>query len=600
MEIALVMLIMAVALFLFISERYPGALIAMMVAGVLMLVAVAARWLPWIHADRWITPDEGVSGFSNPATITVAAMFVLSAGLQATGAVAWLGPGLARLARWPSALLLVLLVVVSVVSAFIHSTAAVAIFLPVALAASARGGPAPSRLLIPLSYAAQFGGVSTLIGTSTNLLANAISQQAGHGAFGFFEFTPLGAILTAVGIGYLLTVGRWLLPDRPGRGLMQTFQVADYVSELRVPAESPLIGRTARETRFGEGQRAYLLAILRGGQTFPFPPDTPVAAGDLLLVQAPAQELFALRDRWKLASEPESRLDNETLEKRNLHLAEAVVAPRSRLIGQTVRETDFRRRFGCLVLGVQTRHAGAAGRPGAVRLTAGDALLLLGTREQLARRPGVPDLLLLDRVEDPSPRRGKALLAVVIMGTVVALTALNLLPILVSSLFGCITLVATRCLSLEEAYEAIDWKVIFLLGGMLPLGLAMDKSGAATLLADGVAALARALGPGAGLAVLYLATALLTEFMSHNATVVILAPVALAAAARLQIDPRPLLVAVCFAASTTFCTPIGYQTNAMVQHPGGYRFTDYLKVGLPLNVIFWALSVYFIPRLWPF
>ena len=600
MEIALVLLIMAAAVYLFVTDKYPGALISMMVAAVLMLVAVVSRWLPWIHADRWITPDQGVSGFSNPATVTVAAMFVLSAGLQATGAIAWVSPWLARLAKWPWVLLLVLLATVSFTAAFIHSTAAVAIFLPLALAASARGGIAPSRMLIPMSYASQFGGVCTLIGTSTNLLVNAISVQSGHGAFGFFEFTPLGLILSAVGIGYLMTAGRWLLPNRPGRGLVQTFQVADYVTELRVLPESPLVGQTALESHFGDAERAYVLAFLRAGRMIPFAPDLPIEANDVLLVRAPADQLIPLRTAWKLASEPEFRFNDETLQKQNLHLAEAVIAPRSRLIGRTVREADFRRRFGCLVLGVQSRDTVASERLGKIRLKAGDALLLLGTREELERRPGVPEFLLLDRVEEPSLRRGKMSLAVGIMATVVGLTAFDVLPILASSLFGCIALVATRCLSLEEAYEAIDWKVIFLLGGMLPLGLAMEKSGAAALLAEGVAAIAHGLGPVAGLAALYLATAVLTEFMSHNATVVILAPVALAAAARLHFDPRPLLVAVCFAASTTFCTPIGYQTNAMVQHPGGYRFTDYVRVGLPLNLLFWALSVFFIPRFWPF
>ena len=601
MEIALVLLIMAAALYLFITDKYPGSLISMMVAGVLMLVAVLARWLPWIHANRWITPDEGVSGFSNPATVTVAAMFVLSAGLQATGAVATVSPWLARLAKWPTLMILVMLCSVSFVAAFIHSTAAVAIFLPIALAASARARRMPpSRLLIPLSYASQFGGVCTLIGTSSNLLVNAISVQSGHGAFGLFEFTRLGLILSAVGIVYLVTVGRWLLPDRPGHGLAQTFQVADYVTELRVLPASPLVGRTLPKSRFGKAERAYVLAVLRGGRPIRYTTDLPIEADDILLVKAPATELIPLRSAWKLASEPEFRFSDETLQKQHLYLAEAVVAPRSRLIGRTVREVDFRRRYGFLVLGVQTRNKVLSERLDKIRLHDGDALLLLGSREDLARRAGTPDFLLLDRVDEPSLRRSKMWLAVGILGVVVALTAFDILPILASSLFGCIALVATRCLSIEEAYEAIDWKVIFLLSGMLPLGLVMEKSGAAALLAAGVAALAHALGPVAGLAAIYVTTAVLTEFMSHNATVVILAPVAIAAADHLNIDARPLLVAVCFAASTTFCTPIGYQTNAMVQHPGGYRFTDYVKVGLPLNLMFWALSVYFIPHFWPF
>lgn len=600
MEIVLVLIIVVIAVALFVSERYPSALVAMMVLAVLMLVALLQPLLPWIKAGRWITLEEGVSGFSNPATIVVAAMFVLSAGLQSTGAITWLGPWLARTARYPLLLAFGMMAVVALVSAFINNTAAVAIFLPIVLTACARSGMAPSRLLIPLSYASQFGGVCTLIGTSTNLLVSSISERNGHGAFHLFEFAPLGLILAVAGLAYLLLFSRWLLPERPSRNLVQSYQVADYVAELRVTAASGLVGRTVEESQIGQTSGIRLLAALRQGQPVWPTPEKQLQPGDLLLVQAHAADLMALRTKWNLESEHEFRFAGNALRDQEMRLAEAVVAPRSWLIGQTLAEVDFHRRFSCMVLGVQSGDTVVSERLDTLRLKFGDALLLLGPREEVARLRGDPGFLMLDRVDEPALRRSKIPLALGIFATVVVLAAFNVVPILASAIFGCVALVATRCLSIEDACEAIDWRVIFLLAGALPLGLALEKSGAAAVIAQGTVALTSPFGPWATLAVVYLLTAVLTEFMSNSATAVLLAPVALAVAASLGVDSRPLLMAVCFAASTSFCTPVGYQTNAMVQHPGGYRFVDYLKVGLPLNVLFWLISVWFIPKFWPF
>jgi len=442
MEVALVLLVVTATVALFVSDRLPSALVAMMVLALLLLVSLAGSFLPGFNPARWITVEEGVAGFGNPATVTVAAMFVLSAALEKTGVLAALARVLARLAHSPTLLLMVMMMAVAGASAFINNTAAVAVFLPVAVGAAAACGLSPSRLLIPLSYAAQFGGVCTLIGTSTNLLVSAVSERHGTGAFRMFEFTPFGVLLTLTGLLYLAVGSRWLLPDRP----------------------------VATATPSG-------------------PPDP---------------------------ESPATSTSTPPVTKPRIFVEEA--------------------------------------RP----------VLVLGT-----------------------------------LFAVVFLAAAGVLPMMVSALFGCIVLVGTRCLSIEDACAAIDWKVIFLLAGMLPLGLAMEKSGAASLLADGALAVARPLGPIAVVAMLYLLAAVLTEFMSNNATAVLLAPLAIALAKALEVDPRPLLMAVCFAASTSFCTPVGYQTNAMVQGPGGYRFNDYLRIGLPLNILFFILSVWLIPKFWP-
>jgi di/tricarboxylate transporter len=599
-EILLVLLIIAGAVWLFVSEKFRADLVALMVLGALVVVGLFQHLVDWIRPEKWITPEEGISGFSNPATITVAAMFVLSAGLQKTGAVAFAARLLKRLVEFPTFLLLVMMLAVGVVSAFINNTAAVAVFLPLVLAACASGKVSASKLLIPLSFASQFGGVCTLIGTSSNLLVSSISERAGRGAFSMFEFAPLGVVMLGAGTVYLLLFSRWLLPNRRGAQLTENYQLGDYITELRVRPESKLVGQTVLASEFGRKEDVTVLEILRAGRTLFAPLHEPVREGDVLLVRGGARELMDAKTGWKLELEPEFQLKDEALEAKDLQLAEVLVAPRSNLIDRTLAGVEFRRRYNAIVLAIQARRQTVREKLNQARLGFGDALLLLGPKEDLARLRADPNFLVLEQVEEPALRRRKIPVAVAVIAAVVALAAFNVMPILVSSIVGCIALVVTRCLTLEEAYAAIDWKVIFLLAGVLPLGLAMEKSGAAQLLGQSTLGLAGAFGPVVVLAVLYLLTAVLTEFMSNNATAVLMAPIAISTAATLGVDVKPLLMAVCFAASTSFATPVGYQTNTMVFHPGGYRYTDFARIGIPLNLLFWALAVYFIPKFWPF
>lgn len=599
-EIILVLLITAGAMYLFVTEKFRADLVALMVIGALVVVGLFQHLVSWIRPERWITPEEGIAGFSNPATITVAAMFVLSAGLQKTGAVAWAARLLKPLAASPTLLLLAMMLTVGVVSAFINNTAAVAVFLPLALAACAGGKVSASKLLIPLSFASQFGGVCTLIGTSTNLLVSSISERAGHGAFSMFEFLPLGLVMLGAGTVYVLVFSRWLLPDRRGAHLSENYQLGAYITELRVSPGSRLAGQTVTASGFGQKDDVTVLEVLRGGGTLSTPLEEVVQVGDVLLVRGGARELMDVRSAWKLEIEPEFKLKDSALEAKNLQLAEVLVSPQSSLIDRTLAEVDFRRRYDAIVLAIQAREQTVRTTLNQVRLSFGDALLLLGSKEDIARLRGDPSFLVLEQVEETSLRRRKIPIAVGVIAIVVALAAFNVMPILVSAILGCIALVVTRCLTLDEAYAAIDWKVIFLLAGVLPLGMAMERSGAAQLLGQSALGLAGGFGPVVVLAILYLLTAMLTEFMSNNATAVLMSPIALSAAATLGVDAKPLLMAVCFAASTSFATPVGYQTNTMVYHPGGYRYTDFMRIGVPLNLIFWALAVYFIPRFWPF
>lgn len=600
MEMGLVLLLLAAALVLFISERLPAELVSLLVLAALLLVAVAGPATGWVNPDRWVTLSEALSGFGNSAVVTVAAMFVLSAGLARTGALAGLGRTLVRVGHNQTALLVVMMVVVGVASAFVNNTAAVAVFLPLVLTACHRRKLPPSRVLIPLSFASQFGGVCTLIGTSTNLLVSAISEKAGCGAFGMFEFSQLGMIFLGVGLVYLLVAGPWLLPARRGTDLAETYRLREYITEVRVLPDSPLIGKTVVESRLGERHDANVLEILRPDRRIWSPHDTRLQAGDILLVQANVQNLMDLRARTGLTIEPEFQLKDAALPGDEMALTEALVAPRSTLAGRTLAEAHFRWRYEAIVLALQRQGRLLRGKLARVRLRFGDALLLLLRRQDLPRLRASDDLVVLAEVEAPSLRSGRALLALGIITLVVLAAALGVVPILVSAILGALVMVLTRCLTMDQAFQAIDWRVIFLLAGVLPLGMAMERSGTAAWLAQTALGLVGHFGPLAVLAVIYLMTALLTEVMSNNAAAVLLAPVAISAGTSMGISPKPLLMAVMFAASTSFATPVGYQTNTMVYGAGGYRFADFTRIGLPLNILFWILAVVWIPKFWHF
>jgi di/tricarboxylate transporter len=586
-EVVLVLAILVGAVALFVSEKLTVDLVALLVLGALLAFGL-------------VTPEQGISGFSNPATVTVAAMFVLSAGLQKTGAAAVVGRLLVRFGRNHFLALVVVMGTVGVLSAFVNNTAAVAVFIPLVMILARRRKIAASKLLIPLSYASQFGGVCTLIGTSTNLLVSAISEQRGYGAFSMFEFSRMGLILFVAGTLYFLAFGRWLLPARESQELSAAFELGEYITELRIGADSPLIGKTVLEGRLGQEFDVTVLRLLHGERTTWAPLRQPMAEGDVLLVRGSIQDLMNLRESAKLEMNVEFELRDEALEAGEQRLVQALVAPRSRLIGRTLKDVDFRNRYQALVLAVQHHGAAVRDQLKTVRLDLGDALLIQAEDAQIARLRADESFIVLDEVDEPGSRRRKAPLVMGVIALAVGLAAFDVLPILVTALLGCLALVLTRSIDLEEAYQAVDWKVIFLLAGILPLGIAMENTGAARLISEQAIGVVGSLGPVAVLAVFYLMTAILTEAMSNNAAAVLLAPIAISTGNQIGVDPRPLLMAITFAASTGFSTPVGYQTNTMIFSVGGYRYTDFLRTGVPLNVVFWILAVIFIPRFWSF
>lgn len=585
----IVLLIVVGAVIAFVSGKVRFDVISLCVLALLLVL-------------RQLDASQALHGFANPATATVAAMFVLSAGLVRTGLVSWLAQQINRFAgKGERRLLFTLCIVIAVLSAFIINTATVAIFIPVVFVLANARKISASHVLMPLSFASQFGGVCTLIGTSTNILVNGIAITNGLESFGLFEFAPLGLAMAAVGIIYLLIVAPWLLPKRKGEiQKVDKYRLSDYLAELRIGSKSPLLNITWDKSEAGKDKEISLIKLVREDKATWKPTKTKMRAGDILLINGNADKLLTLQDKFGLESRADITVNDEELSSDKIKLVEALVPPRSRLVGRTLRSSDFARRYGLTTLAIQRRGKVLRSRLDKITLDAGDTLLLQGDKNEVALLMKSSDLIVTNELTELYIRKDRALIALLLLVGVVGAAALNIVPILVAALIGAVGMVVGRCLTIEEAYRAIDWQVIFLLGGILPLGLAMEQSGAAAWVADNVLMPFSHLGPVVILAILYLLTAILTETMSNNAAAILIAPFALSFAVQLNVDPRPFLVAITFAASTSFATPVGYQTNTMVYAPGGYRFTDFTRVGAPLNILFLGLAVLLIPLLWPF
>ena len=588
LENILILAVVLGAMVLFVTEKLRVDLVALCVLVALLIL-------------RLIKPEQALWGFANPATATVASMFVLSAGLARTGLVEWLGRSINRITGKSSAqLVLVLCITIAVLSAFIVNTATVAIFIPVTIVLANARHVSPSRVLIPLSYASQFGGVCTLIGTSTNILVNSIAVTNGLRGFDLFEFAPLGLIMLAIGIVYLVIVSKWFLPKRKGEyQQLDKYRLVDYLIELRVKKKSLLIDKTWEKSKPADIKEIDLIKLIRGKKATWKPLKTKIQEDDILLLHGNADKLITLRDNYKLETTG-TKVGDKQMSSDEVKLIEALIPPQSVMVGRTLRGSNFNRRFGCTVLAVQRRGKIIRDRLSNIRFNGGDSLLLQCESKDVKYILRSDDLIVTSELTDLHLRRNRSIMALGIMVAVVTLAAFKVLPIMIAALIGAVGMVLSRCISLEEAYKAIDWKVIFLLGGILPLGMALQQSGTAALLANSLMQPLVKLGPLYILAALYLITAVMTETMSNNAAAILLAPIALSIAAILGVSPRPFLIAITFAASTSFATPIGYQTNTMIYAPGGYRFLDYTKVGAPLNFIFWIVAVLMIPVFWSF
>jgi di/tricarboxylate transporter len=549
-----------------------------------------------------LEPGQAFSGFSNPATVAVAAMFVLSAGLEASGLIRWLGDRLLKRGKVSVRTLLILCaLVIGPISAFLNNTAAVAVFLPLIMAAARQSEISPSRVLMPLSFFAMLGGSCTLIGTSTNILVSSYAVERGFAPFGMFEFSLLGMTLFGAGALYLVLLAPKIAPEHvAAESLTAGHKVDAYLSEVVIIEGSSLIGKSLAEARIGERFDLEILSLFRKGKRLGMPgAEQPLQEGDVLIIEAPAAVLVNLRDSMGLAVRHGRHPADADLGAVDTGLLEIVVPPNSAVEGRTLKELDFRQRYGAVVMAIRRHGEDIIEKIGRIRLRVGDELLVLGRNDNLEQLRRRDRFVLLQELDIPVFRPAKVLTAGLIIAGVVASAASGLIPIAEAAVTGAVLMVLCRCLSLGKAYGAIDWKVIFLLAGLIPMGMALESSGAAEMIVQALLRLVGGLGPEVAVSAFYLLTALLTGFMSNAAAAVLLAPLAVACAADFGVDPRPFLVAVTFAASAAFYTPIGYQTNLLVYSPGGYRFTDFLRLGGPLNMVIWLLASFLIPLFFP-
>lgn len=589
-EMLIVFAIIIGAVILFATEKIPVDLTAIIVMGVLLVSGI-------------ITAEEGISGFSNTATITVGAMFIVSAALKKTGAVNILGvisSKLFRISFWVG--LILTMILIGVISAFINNTPVVAVFIPIMLGVARDNDINPSKLLMPISFASMFGGVCTLIGTSTNILVSSIAVQYGQPGFGMFEFTSLGIIFFICGMLYMTFFGVNLIPKRKFEGeLTQKYKMSDYLTDIILMPEAKSVGTRLIESPLIKELEIDVLEVIRDGARLLRPTsEITLQANDILRVRCDVKQIQQLKERVGIMFKSELKLRDEDFRAEDLILTEAIIAPNSNLIGKTLKTSKFRNVFRANALAL--RHRGQLFQKEFINtaLKAGDSLLLEVRKENYPELKSDPNFVIVSDIESPKYRKRKIIPALAIVAGIIVTATIGILPIMVSAILGCILLVFTGCITLEEAYQSIEWNVIFLLGGILSLGIALEKTGAALFVSNQMINVLGVLGPVAIVAAFYLMTSLLTETMSNNATAVLLAPIAIAAAESMGVSPRPFLMAVAFAASASFMTPVGYQTNTMIYGVGQYKFSDFIKVGTPLNIMFWILASIFIPIFFPF
>ncbi|HYW35001.1 MAG TPA: SLC13 family permease [Balneolaceae bacterium] len=588
--IIFVFALLGLALFLFATNY-----VSFDVASIILLVCLMASGI--------LTPKEGFSGVSNPATISIAAMFVISEGIRRTGILNKTGDFFCNKMKenfwlW----LIAMLLFVSFASAFMNNTAVIMIFIPVMIDIASRIGISPSKLLMPLSFAAIMGGINTLIGTSTNLLVSSIVEGRGGHTFTMFDFAPVGLIFLAGGFIYLYLFGIDFIPSRREKeDLTSGFQMQRYLTDLRVEPNSALVEKFLDEEALTRELDLDVLRIFKPKSDSSAPrTKTKVEAGDLLRIRGSASEIDKLLRREDLSLVPGSRWGDVDLKHGRDTLVEAAVAPESTLEGRALGEIDFYERFGAIPLAI--RHHGELQQEdiSKVKIAGGDTLLLSLSTDRLRDINNDPSFVIASEVDIMRPRTDKIYIALTILAGVVGIAAMNLAPIVVTAPAGVVLMILTGCLTAEEAYNAINWKVIMLLVGVLPLGIAMDKTGAAHLLAGSLIDLLHSFGPTAILSGLYLLTMLLTAIISVNASVALLAPIAFQIANQIHVNAAPLVLAVSYAACLTFITPFGHHANTLVYGPGQYKFSDFTKVGLPLNILFWILATIFIPMIWSF
>lgn len=593
-NIFIIFLLLAFLVLLFLWEPIPADFIALSVPVLLILLK------PWTK----ITIEEALSGFSNTATITVFAMFILSSAIQKYGFVQVLGEKIEKVSRGKNTLsYFIVISLVGLSAAILNNTPVVAIFIPLAIELAHKSNTSPSKILLPISYASMLGGTLTLIGSSTNLLASGISNELIDQPFSIFEFTRAGLVIFIVGILYLLTFGRKLTPGRihPEADLAKSFDIEEYLSVLQVEEESILEGYSIETGSAEYEEDLEIIDVIREEEDPEYNPhERIIRAGDLLVVRGQEEDILKLTESYRVKVLGEDQLSQESIEEEDSdkELIEIIIPIGSNAIGQSLNELNFIEKYHAILFSMRRREDLTYDKIDDLTLEAGDNLLLKGDRSSLKMLKEDQDYVVVRNTETDQYDRKKMYYSLAILLAVIGLTVIDLLPIVISSLLGVLIIVATDLLKPHEAYEAIDWSVIFLLAGLIPLGTALEKTGATNFLAKQLVYFSEGLPILVVLGLFYLFTALFTNFLSNNAAVILMMPIAVDLALQKGANPFAFIMAVTFAASTAFLTPIGYQTNLMVYGPGAYKFSDYFRVGAPLQIILAILTPLLIQLVW--
>jgi len=590
-EIALTLAIIVGALIIFGTEKLRVDVVALLV-----LLTVGLTGL--------IGPKEVFAGFSNSAVITVWAVYIVSGGLFKTGVADILGKFILRLSgNNEMRLIAVIMLTCGSMSAFMNNVGATAMLLPAVVSVAKQTKIPVSKLLIPLSFSSLLGGKLTMIGTPANILATSIVAENGLPTFGFFDFTPIGLVVFATGILYMVFIGRHFLPVRQPPGSDQvTGQLRTYISEVRVLPDGKLASCTLLESNLGADYDLTVIAIVRSNKNLKvLERNTVIQPDDILLIEGTAENLLRAREELGLVTANESKrlVDLETLKMEDIDLVEATLAPRSSMSGRSLRSLNFRERYGFTVLAIRRQGEIVTKRLRSVRLQFGDDLLLQGPRYRLLALQEKNDFLVLEPLEIPESRSRKMPIAIGLMLLVIGLVLFAGLDISIAMVTGAVGMVLTRCLSMDEAYESIDWRTVFLVAGMLPLGMAMETTGTARYIADLLLGSVGNWGPMAALAGIYLLAALITQPMSNAAAMVLVVPIALDTALGLGANHLTFTLAVVIGAATSFLTPVGHKANVLVFGPGGYKFFDYARVGALLTVFLFISTMIALPLLYP-
>ena len=593
-DIAIIIGLLALGFILFVTEIFSIDVTAMILLSILFIFG-------------YLTPEQAISGFSNPAVLTIAFLFILSHALQKTGVLEYLVIRINKIAD-RSRLLgrAVYLFTIGLASALVNNTAIVAIFMPVTIRLAHKYKLSPSKMLIPLSYAAILGGTLTLVGTSTNLLVNSIySANPNVEPMGMFEFTRYGAILMSIGLLYILFIAPQLLPSRTvTSSLTKSYRLGGYLTEMKITAESPLVGTTCLDRGINKHYDVMVLDILRDEKMITSNiRQTSLEAGDILFVRGTLDNFLRMKEVEKITLLTDEKLTQQELEKENNVLVECLLTEKSDLVGHSLMNSNFRRRFGTFILAIRREGTIFRKKVAHIVLQAFDTFLVYGPLNKVNELSKGGDFIVLGKVEAVLRKQRFWWMSIVVVLAAIGLAAAGIMPIVKGAMIGVVLLLALKVLTPQEGYQSIHWQVIILIAALIPVGIVVQSSGTAEWIGGFISSAVRMVPvewqPHVLLALIYLITMILTEVSSNAATAIIMTPIALAVTQQMGLEPRAFIFAVAFAASASFITPVGYQTNLMVYGPGGYKFSDYIRVGFPLALIFWFTAIYFLPILWP-